>query len=421
MFKISMLTIGDEICIGQVVNSNAAWIADKCTDLGAEVIAHSVIKDDKENIISELDRLFSFSDLVITTGGLGPTHDDITKLVLTDYFNDKMEMNQIVLNDITELFLKRGREITDRNKEQAMTPTKSIPLKNTIGTAAGLYFNSDGKKVIVLPGVPAEMKAILNYSGFDIIRSLIIEKADNIVVYKTIKTARIFESSLADLIGEPELFLNGGSLAFLPSGQGVRLRIGAIGNDFHEANFKLDVMQKYIEDRAGKYVIGYGNENPASYAGNLMKIGNLTVSVAESCTGGMLGEMLTEISGSSQYFLGGIIVYSNTAKIKQLDVNSETIEVHGAVSEQTAFELAQNVRIKFNSDFGISITGIAGPDGGTPEKPVGTVWIGISNKINTITKKYIFGEDRQLNRERASTTALLLLIDSIKNYDNLSN
>jgi nicotinamide-nucleotide amidase len=421
MFKISILTIGDEICIGQVINTNAAWIAEKCTELGANVFSHSVVKDDKQNMISELDRLFSISDLVITTGGLGPTHDDITKPVFTEYFHDKMELNQNVLNDVTELFAKRGRVPTQRNTEQAMTPSKAMPLKNPLGTAPGLYFNVDSKKVIGLPGVPSEMKAILNFSGFEIIKNMITGKNDEVVVYKTIKTVGIFESSLADLIGEPESFLNGGSLAFLPSGQGVRLRIGAKGNDFSDANVKLETMRKYIEDRTAKYIIGYGNENAASFAGNLLKSGNYTLSIAESCTAGKLGELITEIPGSSQYFLGGIIVYSNNSKIEQLGVNPDTLEIHGAVSEQTALELANNVRIKFKSDFGISITGIAGPDGGTTDKPVGTVWIGISDKYNTFAKKNIFGEDRQLNRERASTIALLLLIDSIKKYENSGN
>lgn len=421
MFKISILTIGDEICIGQVINSNAAWIAEKCTELGAEVFTHSVIKDDKTNIVSELDRLFAISDMVISTGGLGPTHDDITKPVLTEYFNDKMDLNQNVLKDLKVMFDKRGWVLNERNSEQAMTPSKAIPLKNTVGTAPGLYFNVDYKKIIALPGVPAEMKAILNFSGFDKIKNQMIEKNDEVVVYKTIKTAGIGESILADLIGSTDLFLNGGSLAFLPAGQGVRLRIGANGIDFLKANTKLETMRQYIESKVGKYIVGYGNENIASFAGNLLKSGNYTLSVAESCTGGMLGEMLTDIPGSSQYFLGGIIVYSNIAKVEQLGVNADTLEMHGAVSQETALELANNVRIKFNSDFGISITGIAGPDGGTPEKPVGTVWIGISNKNITLAKKYMFGEDRQLNRERASTAALLLLMENIKKYENISN
>lgn len=407
------MTIGDELLIGQVVDTNASWIAEQVTALGANVTMHSTVPDDRDYIMSELSRLERISDLVILTGGLGPTHDDITKDVLGEYFEDKLVLNKEALEHIEEMFRLRGREVTERNRAQAFLPSTCKYLQNKVGTAPGMFFDQGSKYIVSLPGVPQEMKFIVENSLLPIVKQLVLKKDKGVKLYRTIKTAGIFESSLADLIGEPGKFIGDGSLAFLPSGSGVRLRVGVIGKNFEEAGKKLDAVVEYVTERVQKYVVGFDNESLATHIGKTLLKAGKTVAVAESCTAGLLGGALTEISGSSKYFLGGYITYSNESKIELLGVSKETIDVFGAVSSECSIEMAEKIRRKFNSDFGISITGIAGPDGGSPSKPVGTVWIGVADNENTVSHKFIFGNDRQLNRERAVAQALNLLLEKL--------
>ena len=413
MLNISIITLGDEICIGQIINTNASWIASECTKLGAKVITHSTIRDDRDNIVSEINRLIPVSDFVLITCGLGPTHDDITKNVLCDYFNDVLTLHEPTLQHLKKMFKFRGYELTDRNKEQAMMPSKSTALPNNVGTAPGMLFEKDGKYIISMPGVPAEMKHIMNNHVFQIIQNKIIELNDTIVLYKMLNTTGIPESKLADMIGEPDEFLNGATLAFLPSYRGVRLRIGVSDINFRNAKSKLEKIEKEIFKRAGYFIFATDEEYLISTVGKKLTQNKLTVSVAESCTGGLLSAEFTSISGSSLYFAGGVIAYSNEAKKKILKVNSNSLIKFGAVSEQVASELAINVRNLFNTDFGIGITGIAGPTGGTREKPLGTVFISIADKNSVIVKKYVFGNDRDINRERAVGTALAMLLNKL--------
>jgi nicotinamide-nucleotide amidase len=411
MLKIAILTIGDEICIGQVVNTNAVWIAQQCVKLGCEVSLHSTIGDEKEIMLSEIDRLFGSADFIITTGGLGPTHDDITKPVLCEYFDDEQILDQRTLDNIEEMFALRGIKVTERNRIQAMVPSKCNVLSNKLGTAPGLMFERDGKYIVSLPGVPKEMKHIMETGVLPLIATLIRENKYDVVAYKNLLTTGIPESYLADLIGDPMEFLEGGSLAFLPSYSGVRLRIGASAGSFEMANGKIGKIENVIRSRAGKYIYGVDEDSLTKIIGEILKSRKETLAVAESCTGGMIGAEMTSLSGSSQYFLGGAIVYSNEAKIETLGVSKETILEHGAVSRETAIEMAMNARQKFGSDYSISVTGIAGPEGGTKEKPVGTVWIGISDRNRTFAEKFYLGADRQVVRERTVATALRLLYD----------
>lgn len=414
MYNISILTIGDEICIGQIVNTNASWIASEFTKIGARIVTHSSVGDEKEIIISEMDRLFAFSDLIIMTGGLGPTHDDITKATLLDYFDDELELNLDVADDLERRFKLRRIAFTERNKAQAYLPSKCKMLSNAVGTAPGMLFSKDNKFVVSLPGVPKEMQYLVSTHLIPFVKEKMAIRNEKIVLYKSLLTSGIPESMLADLIGDPMEFLEGGSLAFLPSYKGVRLRIGVTANNYNEAEVKIKTIENVIRSKAERYIFGTDDESITLIVAEFLRKNNLTVAVAESCTGGMLGAEFTDLPGSSAYFLGGVISYSNNIKVNQLNVNAKLINDYGAVSEEVCREMAVNIRAQFGSDFGISITGIAGPDGGTDEKPVGTVWIGISDKYGCETKVFNFSSDRKVNRERSVATALNLLLQNLK-------
>jgi nicotinamide-nucleotide amidase len=411
--KYSVLTVGDELCIGQVVNTNAAFIANLMSGLGFSVFCHSTIPDEPSIMKSELQRLMDNSEIVIITGGLGPTHDDITKGVLVDFFGGQLVVDTNTLSYLESWFESRDRKITEVGIAQAMIPSKSRALNNRVGTAPGILFEFDNKLILALPGVPAEMRYIVTNEFLPIAKNHFEKFSTEVQQFLTIKTVGIFESSLAELIGGPENFPIGTTLAYLPSAGSVRLRIGAIAASMEKASELIDEMKNTIISKAGKYIIAYGDDSIQSVLGNILKSNGLTVSVAESCTGGMLGAAFTDNSGSSAYFKGGLIAYSNDVKIEQLKVSKATIDTFGAVSEQTAIEMARNISTLFDTDFGLSITGIAGPDGGTTEKPVGTVWIGVADRLSAKAFQYKFGNDRSLNRERAVSKALELLIKKV--------
>lgn len=411
--KYSILTVGDEICIGQIVNTNASYIANALTNIGYSVYCHSTVPDEPEIMKSELSRLMDNSDVVIISGGLGPTHDDITKGVLTDFFDDVLLEDNSTMKYLEEWFESRGRIMTEVNRAQALVPSKSTALRNKVGTAPGILFKPNKKLVLALPGVPAEMKYIITNEFLPIAIDFFEEYSKEIQLYLTIKTVGIFESTLSDLIGNPIQFPTGASLAYLPSAAGVRLRIGAFSDNLMNAQIILDNMKALIENKAGKYIIGYGDEDLQSVIARLLKKNNQSVSVAESCTGGLLGASFTEKSGSSAFFKGGIIAYANEIKSAKLNVSNGLIAEYGAVSEQVAIEMAKNVRDLFNTDYGISITGIAGPDGGSFDKPVGTIWIALSSIYETKAHLFRFGNDRTMNRERSVTKALELLMQEL--------
>ncbi len=420
MLKVSLITIGDEIRIGQIINTNAAWLSNELTRLGVFVSKHITIGDDFELMIEVINEQIRHNDFVITTGGLGPTHDDITKPVLLKIFNDELIEDKTTINYLEEFFRTRNWALTERNRQQSLVPSKAKLLPNKIGTAPGLLFEKEGKYIISLPGVPSEMKYITTNSILPLIKQKMEEKNENVVLYKTLNVAGIFESNLADLIGNPNIFLGEkSSLAFLPSYQGIKLRIGTIQDNFEFAKKEIERIRKILYDKAGSYIWSEDKENLAEVLGQLLLQEKKTLSVAESCTGGWLGREITAVAGSSEYFLGGIISYSNEVKINQLKVSKETIERYGAVSQQTAFEMAKNVREIFSSNYSIAITGIAGPSGGTVDKPVGTVWIGLATEDNVQTFNYNFGNERSINRERAVGTSLLLLLQAIKNNKKL--
>jgi nicotinamide-nucleotide amidase len=408
MLKISIISIGDEVRIGQVVNTNATWLSTEITKLGAFITNQITIGDDPLIIEKIIKEQLEMNDIVISTGGLGPTHDDITKQVMLDIFNDKLEFHQPTYENIRDIFRIRNREISEINRLQAYVPSKATTLHNAVGTAPGLMFKHKNNFLFVLPGVPAEMRYITTNSILPLITEKIQSKNLSVILYKTLNVIGIFESSLADEIGDVNEFLGENStLAFLPSYKGIRLRIGTTAENFGIASDEIERIKKILYQKVGKYIYAEDETDLSIEIGKILSKNNLTVSVAESCTGGGLGYEFTRIPGSSKYFLGGIISYSNEVKVRHLNVRPETLVRNGAVSKETAKEMSKNCRKKFESDFAIAITGIAGPEGGTIDKPVGSVWISIANKKSTNAQLFHFGNDREITRERAIQTALL--------------
>ncbi len=415
--RIAILTIGDEICIGQIVNTNAAWIAEQCSRIGCAIVAHSTVGDDLPMILTEFDRLGTMSDAVLITGGLGPTHDDRTKTAFVEYFNDSLVLHEHTLQRLKGFFASRNRELTERNRGQALQPSKCEVLDNDTGTAPGMLMISDkpgqvGVFFVSMPGVPYEMKHLMERHVLPRLKAL--SKDSSITLHKTLLTTSIPESTLADMIGEPDVFLSSDSatntLAFLPSSSGVRLRVSVKAENRYTAESEVERIETYLRSRVQRFIYGQEGETLAQSVAKKLIEQNATIAVAESCTGGMLGAALTEVRGSSAYFMGGMQVYSNQAKQDLLSVQLSTLTEHGAVSAECASELAQNVRQKLGTTYGISITGIAGPDGGTEAKPVGLVYISVATPQETRTHKFIFGVDRQVNRERAVATAFSLLL-----------
>ncbi|MEM7299201.1 MAG: competence/damage-inducible protein A [Bacteroidota bacterium] len=404
--KAEIISIGDEILYGQTLDTNSHWISGALDNLGIRVARKITIGDRKEEILNALREAEERSDIVLITGGLGPTSDDLTKPCLVEYFDTNLVRNEKMLENIKTLFGSRGREVTPVNEAQADLPANCTGIVNKNGTAPGMWFERNGKVMVSMPGVPYEMKQMM--SDF-ILPKLKDQYTEGGLYHRMIRTIGIPESTLADLIKDWESQLPEHiKLAYLPSFGTVKLRLTGNGN---EEDLKAE-MQQLIDQvlpRISKYVYGFDNEEIEEAIGRMLKERNLKLAVAESCTGGFLGHKITSVPGSSNWFNGGAIVYSNEAKNEELKVPQEILEEHGAVSEPVVLALAKNVRSAFNSEVGISISGVAGPTGGTPEKPVGTVWIGYSDQHRTVAKKFQFLKDREINI-KASTIAALNMV-----------
>ncbi len=407
--KVSLITIGDEVLIGQIVNSNATWISDAVTTLGATVVEHVTVGDSAPELIAAIDRCKEYSEVLLLTGGLGPTHDDITKTVLAQYFNDVIVESAEWVAHLEEWMSKRGRALTDRNRGQALVPSSAVLLANPIGTAPGLLFDREDLMVVAMPGVPNEMKYIMEHGVLPVLTQRINAQHNPITQYSTLLTTGIAESNLADLIGNPEEFLGTSTLAFLPNYHGVRLRIGVSGASPHDRERERMRVASIIRQRAGAFIYGHDKQTLAEVVGKHLVDRRETLSVAESCTGGMVGAVITDVPGCSAWFAGGVISYSNEVKMRELGVGEWELQTHGAVSEIVAKQMADGVRQKLGTSYGIGITGTAGPDGGTYEKPVGTVWIALSAHDATEAVLHQFGSDRKINRERSVGAALGML------------
>jgi len=407
MKTASIITIGDEILIGQVVNTNASFIGQRLSETGVEVKKTVVVGDEYDEIMGALNEYSRSFDAVIVTGGLGPTHDDITKKVVSDFFGDKLVMNDDVLNNVRDRLSKRNIPLRKVNEEQALVPSTCEVLMNHWGTAPGMLFDKNGIFMVVLPGVPHEMENLMTNYVIPRLRGKGIGQA---IRHKVLKTTGIAESSLFEILGDIDELLGGkAKLAFLPSQFGVRLRISVTAGSSADANRIADEVAEKIRAKASKFIYAEDETEIESVVGDLLKEKHLTISLAESCTGGYISHRLTNISGSSTYFDRAVVSYSNNAKMEILGVPVELLSEHGAVSEEVARAMAEGVRRISHTDIGLSVTGIAGPTGGTPDKPVGLVYIGIADEKGTIVTKHMFPDERRRFKDRTSQAALELV------------
>ncbi len=406
--KAYLITIGDEILIGQTVNTNVSFIGEKLTEIDVQVIKSTVIADDHNIIIDEFKEAFSKADVIIVTGGLGPTHDDVTKKCISEFFNSELVMNESILNDVKELFIKRGREITKINEEQALIPKIAKAIRNPNGTAPGIYIEKEGKVFVALPGVPFEMQYMLEENVIPALSEL------NSVKVETSKTLNLLttgipESFLYQRLGDIDELLNGSRLAFLPNQFGVKMRITSKGKTEEEASNKLLEIEQKIRSLVGRYVYGKNNDSLEEVIAKLLVDRGLKLSVAESCTGGLISNRLTNIPGSSAFFERGLITYSNGAKVEHLNVSEDAIAEFGAVSLQVAQQMAEGIRAVSGTDLGLAVTGIMGPGGGSADKPIGLVYIGVCDNSVVTAKEFKFGDNRLLNKDRTSQAALEML------------
>jgi len=410
--RAEIITIGDEILIGQIVDTNSAWMAQKLNLAGISVKQISSVSDNREHIIEALNESKDRADLILITGGLGPTKDDITKKTLAEYFNIGFRLDTDALDNVKRIFEKYKAPLLESNIKQAEVLENCITLLNLTGTAPGMWIEQDNKIYISMPGVPHEMMYLMEEQVIPRIK-----KAFRLptIFHHTILTGGIGESILAERIKEVEDSLPKHiKLAYLPKLGTVRLRLSGIGEDETNLQAEIDKYAKKIIERVAEFVIAENDIPIERLIMDFMESNHLTLSVAESCTGGYISHQITQHPGSSKIFLGAAITYSNSLKIKLLGVLKETLDQFGAVSEETVLEMAKGAVMAFKSDYSIAVSGIAGPDGGTDSKPVGTVWIAVSGNRKTISKSYQFGSKRTQNIERAATAAFILLYKLMK-------
>jgi nicotinamide-nucleotide amidase len=407
-----ILTIGDEILYGQIVDTNSQWIGVELSNAGIQVIRKTAVGDVSEEIITAFAEAEKRADIILITGGLGPTNDDLTKPCLAKYFNCEMRIHEGALADVTGFFTSRGRPLTEINRLQAVLPVCCEKVTNRLGTAPGMWFERNGKVFVSMPGVPYEMKAMMR----EIVIPKIRQTFETPFIHHTlIRTVGIGESFLAERISVWEKALPPHiRLAYLPGYGEVKLRLTAFGSDRETLEKEVNVLIEEIKPLAGEYIYGIGETSLELVVGNLLREKKLTLSTAESCTGGYLSHLITSMPGSSDYFAGGLIAYSNDIKTNDLGVEKQTLEQHGAVSEPTVREMAIKVREKFKTDIGVATSGIAGPGGGTADKPVGTVWIAYADKHETVARKLQLSKERLINIRLSSTAVLNLIRTALK-------
>ena len=402
-----ILAIGDELLYGQTLDTNSHWISGELDKISVKVIRRTTIGDREDEILKAFTEAEQRADIILITGGLGPTSDDLTKPCLAKYFNCEIKLNEVALAEVTEFFKSRGRELTELNRQQAALPVCCEMVSNKMGTAPGMWFYRNSKVFVSMPGVPHEMKRMMT--------DIILPKLQQtfqlpVIQHKIIRTVGIGESFLAEKIASWEKSLPTHiKLAYLPSLGEVKLRLTAFGNDKLELQKEIQQLVESLIPLAGDYIYGY-NEDPLEVIlGNQLRENKLTLAIAESCTGGYLSHLITSVPGSSDYFQGSMIPYSYELKIEQLGVNPEILAKYGAVSEQVITEMAAHVRKKFNTTIGVATSGVAGPGGATPEKPVGTVWIAYADDQKVVTKKLQLSKDRLINIKMASVAVLNLI------------
>ncbi len=409
--KIEIITVGDEILIGQIIDTNSAWMAAELTREGFEIVAITTVGDQAQNIIRALDTAFSRADVLLMTGGIGPTKDDITKKTLCNYFNTDLIFDESVFQNINRLFAHKNYKLNELTKNQAFVPKDCTVIQNKAGTAPLLWFEQKGKILVSMPGVPFEMKVAI--TG-EIIPRLRKQFLSIDYLKSSFLVSGITESALAILLEDFEAKLPGNfSLAYLPSYGLIRLRLSAWGK---ENLSEMEFQEGRLRETLHEVLVADGDQPLEALLGEALRSNNLTVSTAESCTGGSIAHRITLVSGASAYYKGSVISYDNTVKTSILGVDSKSIETYGAVSREVVEQMAQNVSEKLKTDCSIAVSGIAGPDGGTLEKPVGTVWICTRMHNEMITQKYQFGTSREENINRTTNMAILQMIKMLKKY-----
>ncbi|MEW5924504.1 MAG: competence/damage-inducible protein A, partial [Candidatus Zixiibacteriota bacterium] len=402
-----LISIGDEIITGHTIDTNTPYIARRLAEIGLSVVYRSAVGDDlprmEEVILQALKRV----DVVIATGGLGPTDDDITKKAIVKVFKRNLVFHEDVLDDLKRRFAARGLEMPAINQNQALLPQGAVYLPNRVGSAVGIVIVEGGKIFASLPGVPQEMEVITDEELVPYLQAHLV-KQGHLKIHK-LRTTGIFESALAEKIAPNIKLPENVRLAYLPSYSGVDLRVIASGGTREMADEAGDKMVAQLRQLAGKYIYGEGEDTLEGVVGKLLTERGETVATAESCTAGMLSGKITEVPGSSKYFMQGVVTYSNQSKIDLLGVPAKTIEKFGAVSSETAEAMASGILSKAGTDYGVAITGIAGPDGGTEEKPVGTVLIAVASKKGVVSKKFLMAPYRQAVRGRSVYAALEML------------
>lgn len=402
-----IITIGDEILIGQIIDTNSSWLGSELSKIGIQVVHRTSVSDQKAAIVNALNDAKKRAGVIIMTGGLGPTKDDITKLTLSEYFNSPLIINNEVLEWVLGIFKKRNLPMVDSNNAQAMVPANCEVLFNRSGTAPGMWFDHDGKIFISMPGVPFEMKVIFEEQCIP----RLLKKFDlPVITHRTILTSNIGESFLAQKIEDLENSLPPHiKLAYLPGIGQVRLRFSGTHTHYETLQRELEKIIATLYDQVGEYIYGEENDSLEKNVGVLLHGNNATLSTAESCTGGYIAHLITSVPGSSSYYKGSIISYANEIKINELSVDPDTLKTVGAVSEDCVKQMAEGIRKKYNTTYSIATSGIAGPDGGSEEKPVGTVWIAISSPRQTLAKKFSMGDHRERTIQRTAIQALDML------------
>jgi nicotinamide-nucleotide amidase len=409
--KAYILTIGDEILIGQVTDTNATYMAAALTAEGVEVVEHLSVSDTRAGILSGLDRALAAADLVLITGGLGPTKDDITKVVLAEYYDTTLDFHQESWERLVEIYGRFGHKAIDIHRQQCFLPAAAEVLINKLGTAPGMLLQRDGKTVISMPGVPYEMRYLVEHEVMPRVRALgDLEVGRQLLRSVTILTAGAGESALAEMIESVENELPTHlSLAYLPNLGTVRLRLSARGTNEEILQADLEKYRVRIETIIGSYVYGPGNKTLAEAIGELINEESLTIGTVESCTGGRIAQMITVVPGASAYYHGSVVAYDNQVKEDVLGVSKKTLKKHGAVSEEVVREMITGGLKVLGTDIVVATTGVAGPGGGTEAKPVGTIWIAVGNKERTMTKLLSAGKDRERNITYTAFQALNLV------------
>ncbi len=414
--RAEIITIGDEILIGQIVDTNSAWMAEKLNGIGITVRQITTISDEREHILSAVRKALSCCDIVLVTGGLGPTSDDVTKKTLAEYFGGRLVLDEKVLKAVEERIAARNIKMNDLIRGQAYVPDNCRVFVNEWGTAPGMWFEKDGKVLVSMPGVPREMKGIMEKYVLPALQEKFSLPA---LYHRTILTYGTFEAHLSGLLEDFERELPPNvKLAYLPSAGKVRLRLTAKGDRKEELVRQVEELEKKILERIGEYVYGHDDETLEGIVGELLRERGATLATAESCTGGMVAHLITTVPGASDYFVGSVVSYANSVKEKVLGVSPEILQEKGAVSRETVLRMADGVKKMLGTDYAVAISGIAGPSGGTPDKPVGTVWIAVSTPYRTIAEKFRFAGDRHENIERSAYTSLNLLRKEILSESN---